>query len=99
MRRLQRRPGHNFSSVTCQYPAITRYLRDFPVKLFAPESEPSPLPQSSAENLMTLNAWIIALNPENPVALELKRTLEEQGIATKICAAVDGRKEMPATQG
>lgn len=48
---------------------------------------------------MTLNAWIIALNPENPVALELQRTLREQGIAADIKPAVDGRKEMPVLQG
>jgi len=48
---------------------------------------------------MTLNAWIIALNPENPVALELKRTLEEQGIAAELRVAVDGRKQMPPLQG
>lgn len=48
---------------------------------------------------MNLNAWIIALNPENPVALELQRTLREQGIATEIRPAVDGRKEMPPLQG
>lgn len=48
---------------------------------------------------MTLNAWIIALNPENPVALELKRTLEEQGIAAELRVAVDGRKQMPLLQG
>lgn len=48
---------------------------------------------------MSLNAWIIALNPENPVALELRRTLEGQGVAAQIQPAVDGRKEMPALQG
>ena len=48
---------------------------------------------------MNIAARIIALNPENPVALELQRTLREQGIETSIRIAVDGRREMPALQG
>lgn len=48
---------------------------------------------------MNVNAWIIALNPENPVALELQRTLREQGIDATVRDAVDGRKEMPQLQG
>ena len=41
---------------------------------------------------MTVTAWIIALNPENPVALELERTLREQGIDARIRQAVAQRK-------
>lgn len=48
---------------------------------------------------MTINAWIIALNPQNPVALELQRTLVEQGIHAEIKPAVDGRQQMPALEG
>lgn len=48
---------------------------------------------------MTINAWIIALNPQNPVALDLQRTLIEQGINAQIKPAVDGRQAMPPLQG
>lgn len=48
---------------------------------------------------MTINAWIIALNPQNPVALDLQRTLIEQGINAEIKPAVDGRQTMPTLQG
>lgn len=48
---------------------------------------------------MSLKAWIIALNPENPVALELQRTLQEQGIDASIRQGVDGRQQMPTLQG
>lgn len=48
---------------------------------------------------MNITAWIIALNPENPVALDLQRTLREQGIDASIRQAVDGRQEMPPLQG
>ncbi len=48
---------------------------------------------------MPVTAWIIALNPENPVALELCQTLQEQGIDAEIRQAVDGRQSMPVIQG
>ena len=48
---------------------------------------------------MTVTAWIIALNPENPTALALERSLREQGVNATIRQAVDGRQQMPALQG
>lgn len=48
---------------------------------------------------MSINAWIIALNPENPVARELCDTLAQQGIAAQIRQAVDGRAGMPPLLG
>ncbi|CBL46962.1 Putative galactosyl transferase [gamma proteobacterium HdN1] len=48
---------------------------------------------------MNVTAWIIALNPENPVANALERSLRDQGILASIRPAVDGRKEMPSLQG
>lgn len=48
---------------------------------------------------MSVTAWIIALNPENPVAVELERTLRDQGINVSIRQAVDGRQQMPELQG
>lgn len=48
---------------------------------------------------MNVTAWIIALNPENPVAKALQQTLCEQGIDASIRQAVDGRQQMPQLQG
>lgn len=48
---------------------------------------------------MNITAWIIALNPDNPVALELQSTLRAQGIDASIRQAVDGRQQMPVLQG
>lgn len=48
---------------------------------------------------MNITAWIIALDQNNPTALELKRTLREQGIEADIREAVDGRQQFPILQG
>lgn len=47
---------------------------------------------------MSFKIWIIALNTENPVALELKKTLEQAEFNVEISAAVDGRTSMPELQ-
>ena len=48
---------------------------------------------------MSLETWIIALNPDNPVARDLLQSLTEQHIDARIFPAVDGRRDMPALQG
>lgn len=47
---------------------------------------------------MPLKTWIIALNTENPTALELKAVLEREQFDVEISPAVDGRKTMPTLQ-
>ncbi|MCG8533752.1 MAG: glycosyltransferase family 25 protein [Pseudomonadales bacterium] len=44
---------------------------------------------------MSFKIWIIALNQQNPVAQELKATLEAEHFDVDITAAVDGRTSMP----
>ena len=48
---------------------------------------------------MSFKTWIIALNPDNPVAQDLKQALHEQQIEADIFPAVDGRRGMPQLQG
>jgi len=48
---------------------------------------------------MSLETWIIALNPDNPVARDLQQALDAQHIEAQLFPAVDGRKDMPPLQG
>lgn len=47
---------------------------------------------------MPLKAWIIALNPDNPIALALQKTLLAEGFDAEISRAIDGRHAMPPLQ-
>lgn len=53
---------------------------------------------SRTTTIMSFKAWIIALNPQNPVALELQRCLTAEGFDAEIAQAIDGRKAMPPLQ-
>lgn len=47
---------------------------------------------------MSFKAWIIALNTENPVALELKQILQKEQFDVEISPAVDGRNGIPTLE-
>lgn len=90
--RSQRFQGINLDLTPCLYSGLHRYWRGSLAAVLAITCNPN-----SPD--MTIAACIIALNPENPVAIELQRYLREQGFETFIRDAVDGRKEMPTLQG
>lgn len=74
------------------------HLRNTVEILILPQTSNQCTAHKPLATIMSFKAWIIALNPENPVALELKKVLTDAGFEAEIQPAVDGRKAMPALQ-